>query len=230
MLACELLDNLPHDKVRMRAGRLLEQGEVIVSTEHSSDEKARALEESFVPLKDTLLSRVLKLVPAYTRTALVAWIPTVACGVLDRLHESRPNASLMVADFDWLPPPDLINEDDAPRTSVWAPGEPIVTDMEGIDHECYLQSPDHCDILFPTDFPKLASYVKKSWNLSDDSTYQVHVHKQSDFLERYGPSEVEATQSWLTGFTPMLHDFANCSALTVTRRQTERIETNLKIK
>lgn len=29
-------------------------------------------------------------------------------------------------------------------------GEPIITDMKGVDHECYLQAPQYCDFQFPT--------------------------------------------------------------------------------
>lgn len=215
--------------MRVRAGRLLEQAEVVDATNNLDD--LLPLEEMFVPLKDPLLSRVLKLVPAYTRSSLIAWVPSVACGILDRLHESRPNSAVMLADFDWLPPPDISNEEDVQkRTSIWAPGEPIVTDMEGNDHACYLQSPEHCDIFFPADFPKLASYVKKSWSLMDkkkkgsSAPFQVDIHKQSDFLQLYGPEQVKATESWLTGFTPMLHDFGNCSALTVTRMRKQTFD------
>lgn len=225
VLTCELLDNLPHDKVLVKAGRLFEQGEVEKFTITKDDEnndnqqtEAHEWEETFVPLSDPLLSEVLKVAPTtYTRSSTITWIPSVACGVLHRLHQERPNSTLMFADFDWLPPPDVTEQE---RVSSWAPGEPIITDMNNTDHACYLQAPPHCDILFPTDFSKLASFVSKSWNIenSNNSQLQVDVLKQSDFLEKFGPGQVEATKSWLTGFSPMLHDFGNCSALTVTRR------------
>jgi hypothetical protein len=45
----------------------------------------------------------------------------------------------------------------------------------------------------------------------------VRVCKQSDFLLQYDDQgEVDATRSWLTGFTPLLDDFGNCSVLTIT--------------
>lgn len=243
LLTCELLDNLPHDKVRVKAGRVFEQGEIIIASEETTgnDNNQQLVQdggdnmdsplwkETFVPLADPLLSKVLKLAPStYTRSSMITWIPSVACGVLHRLHQERPNSTIMMADFDWLPPPDLRDETQE-SLSVWAPGEPIITDMKGVDHACYLRAPPNCDILFPTDFPKLASFVSESWNISDSRSsknksnnnspsLQVDVLKQSDFLEKYGPEEVKATKSWLTGFSPMLHDFGNCSALTVTRR------------
>jgi Putative S-adenosyl-L-methionine-dependent methyltransferase len=235
-IACELLDNLPHDKIRVMGGKICQQGEIIPSDQEAStnqnsqdsecngDEMHQPrvpLDETFVPLSDPLLSLVLKLAPEYAMSSVLSWVPTVACGVLHRLHKERPNATLALADFDWLPTPDLTRAQGEKRISIWAAGEPIVTDMKGLDHPCYLLSPDHCDILFPTNFAHLASFVKRSWGIpaGNTSTFQVNVHKQSDFLEQFGPEQVQATKSWLTGFTPMLHDFGNCGALTVTRTE-----------
>ena len=90
------------------------------------------LKEEYTPLSDDLLSLILKLAPEYTMSSVLSWIPTVACGVLHRLYKERPNSTLMFADFDWLPPPELTKEQgEKQRTSIWAPGEPIVTDMDG---------------------------------------------------------------------------------------------------
>jgi hypothetical protein len=173
-------------------------------------------EEIFVPLVDPLLAKIIKTAPSYVRN-YPTWIPSVACGVLHHLARQRPNLGMVFADFDWLPAPDLLVEDDdaMERLSAWGEGEPIVTDMHGIDHECYLQAPPHCDILFPTDFETLASFVKRT--ARNDQV--VTVEKQAEFLEHYGPAHVRATKSWLTGHTPLLHDFANCSVLTVSTNQ-----------
>lgn len=165
----------------------------------------------FVPLEDPLLARVIKNVPSYVQ-AYPCWIPTVACGVLSHIQKQRPNLSIVLADFDWLPAPDLKQSDEDLRLSTWAEGEPIVTDMKGVDHECYLSSPKHCDILFPTEFEKLASFIKRT----SKRDILVQVEKQAEFLERYGPEHVRTTKSWLTGHTPLLHDFTNCSVLTAT--------------
>jgi Putative S-adenosyl-L-methionine-dependent methyltransferase len=43
----------------------------------------------------------------------------------------------------------------------------------------------------------------------------VQVQKQYDFLQMYGPAQVQATTSWFTGYSPMIHDFENCSVLTL---------------
>jgi hypothetical protein len=200
----EVLDNLPHDKVRAKSRKKLEQVE-IRSLKNGGEE------EVYVPLEDPLLARLIKAVPSFATTH-PSWIPSVACGVLHHLMKQRPNLGLVFADFDWLPAPDLeLESGDRRVSSSWAEGEPIVSDMDGIDHECYLRAPPHCDILFPTDFEKLASFVKRT----SRKDRLVQIEKQADFLQHHGSKHVNATKSWLTGHTPLLHDFANCSVLTV---------------
>lgn len=220
VLGCEVLDNLPHDKIQAKSLKKIQQVEV----EQLPDGSYR---EVFASLSDPLLSKIIQICPSYVRS-YPTWIPSVACGVLHHLIQQRPNLHLAFADFDWLPAPNAIPADSPHRISVWGEGEPIVTDMDGIDYECYLQSPQNCDILFPTDFDKLSSFVKRSLVAKDGranastiadgpstTTTHVQVEKQSEFLERYGSKHVRATKSWLTGYTPLLHDFSNCSVLTV---------------
>jgi hypothetical protein len=204
----EVLDNLPHDKVQAKTRKGLAQAEV---HERPNDRD----EETFVPLDDPLLSRVVRTVPSYAK-AYPTWVPSVACGVIEHLVHQRPKLGLVFADFDWLPAPDLSN-DTLMRRTTWAEGEPLITDMKGVDHECFLQAPPHCDILFPTDFGKLSDFTKRTMT-SHKRHCDVLVEKQADFLERYGSRHVRKTKSWLTGHTPMLQDFVNCSVMTITTR------------
>lgn len=208
VFAMELLDNLPHDKIRRnRTSRQLEQGEI--------HEEGSELVEVFVPLQDTLLLDMLELVPSFGGTAIgrPSWVPSIACGVLKHISNARPSSSCAFADFDHLPPPDLSDEREK-RRSAWAVGEPIVTCMNGKDHECYLTAPPFCDVLFPTDFALLEKFARKCWG--DDAT--IETMKQSQFLERYGAVQVASTKSWLTGYSPLIHDFGNCSVLTITQQ------------
>jgi hypothetical protein len=142
------------------------------------------------------------------------WIPTVALGVLLKLFDCRPNTRIAFADFDWLPPPDLA-ESCAAALAEPSIGDPLVTDMEGNDYACYLSPPQDalCDILFPTDFERLARFVHAAIN----PTYNVSVShmKQSEFMLKYGKHEVDQTKSWLTGYSPLINDFGNCSVLEV---------------
>jgi hypothetical protein len=226
VLALELFDNLPHDKVRKNLKtRLLEQAVVVPQSEtnpssslEGEDLPTASEKEIFVPLSDSVLSKILITLPSLAgATGLPVWVPTIACALLHRLGKSRPNASVVVADFDWLPPPDLSSSPALPRLSAWAEGEPLITSMDRKDHECYLQASHPCDILFPVDFLKMASFVRRSWG---DESAVVTIQKQAQFLQQYGPKEIQATTGWLSGFSPLLHDFGNCSVLTVTSNKT----------
>jgi len=220
VIAMELLDNLAHDKVtRCRKTRKLLQAEVVVEEgviqeERDDDDKGNEerYREEFHPVTDPLLRDVLEAAPSYTKGTgrRPKWVPTVACGVIRRLYEARPNTSLVFADFDWLPNPELIDgQSNVERRSIEADGEPIVTDMEDVDHACYLTAPRLCDILYPTDFAKLGDYVSKA-----STNTQVETMKQADFLARYGSDQVDQTRSWIAGYTPLLEDFSNYSVVT----------------
>ena len=212
-IALELLDNLAHDKVsRCRKTRILQQAEVIEVP--CNDKDGYGYEEKFEPITDSLLQEVVERAPAYVSGTgrRPKWVPTVACGVLRRLFDDRPNASLLMADFDWLPPPDLVSDSIIERRSIAADGDPIITSMEDVDHACYLTAPrlSLCDILFPTDFSLLSDYVRKCAKRE----FEVQTTKQSDFLLQYGPEQIKKTRSWISGFTPLLEDFSNYSVIT----------------
>lgn len=84
--------------------------------------------------------------------------------------------------------------------------------MKDKDHECYLNTSELCDILFPTDFELLKQYVLKI--LPSNAYLSVDVMKQKDFLQEYGKNQIKDTTSW-TGYSPLIEDFSNCSVLTV---------------
>ena len=133
-----------------------------------------------------------------------------------------------MADFDWLPAPELIDgRSIGERRSAAADGDPIVTDMDDVDHACYLTAPRLCDILYPTDFAKLGDYVARTAaaaaaaSSSSSSNARVETMKQADFLVKYGPEQVDQTRSW-TGYTPLLDDFSNCSVITAVAWRDDR--------
>lgn len=254
LIALELLDNLPHDKIgRCIATNAILQAKVVPVDSsglighderelHHIDEInemqstsnidiTRQYTEEFSPMNDDpLLQRILSIAPNLY-TPMIShgprWIPTVALGVLMKLFECRPNSSVAFADFDWLPPPDVGNYSSAKHhendSEILLPGaepaigDPLVTDMEGNDHLSYLTSPPDalCDILFPSDFGRLAAFIKQYHASIANSDIDAKAMKQSDFLMKYGSTEVNKTKSWLTGYSPLINDFGNCSVLTV---------------
>jgi SAM-dependent MidA family methyltransferase len=219
LIALELLDNLPHDKIArcIQTGNIL-QAEVIPLDSSESDVVSDQIDTSipykeiFSPLDDPLLQNILSLSSTYDPT-ISRWVPTVALGILLRLFECRPNSSLMFADFDWLPLPDA----DQSFTEK-ATGDPLVTDMNGNDHPSYLTSPPNalCDILFPTDFSRMQTFGKKVIEQSNND-FVVSSMKQRDFLMKYGADEVSKTKGW-SGYSPLTDDFGNCSVLTIAPR------------
>jgi len=137
---------------------------------NKKDKHSSFLTETFQPLSDPLLSSILKDVPSYIRSdGKPTWIPTVTCGVIQRLYQDRPHAHLLLADFDYLPPPvlpplknDPLHDDDdgdgdggggegdessshhhrrRHRRSIKAENEPLVTDMKDQDYNCYISTP-----------------------------------------------------------------------------------------
>jgi hypothetical protein len=123
VIALELLDNLPHDKIVrcMVTGGVL-QAEVAPVASKDPDAMGAGFDdlgaarldtsdrytETFSRMNDPLLTKILSIAPSlYAPIFGPRWVPTVALGILMRLFECRPNSSVAFADFDWLPPPDL---------------------------------------------------------------------------------------------------------------------------
>jgi len=229
LIALEVLDNLPHDKIAkcFETDGLLQAELFPVDDDCAASETivdtSKQYHEAFSPVSDPLLQQILSIDPSLS-TNLASngprWIPSVALGVLMRLFECRPNSAVALADFDWLPPPDLSSPENQVLAAEPAIGDPIVTDCKGIDHPCYLTTPpdELCDILYPTDFTRIASFTRGTLRRDNERRampISVATMKQNDFLLQYGLDEVNKTKSW-TGYSPMIEDFGNCSVLTVT--------------
>ena len=222
VIAMEVLDNLPHDKVTL----CQETGKILQAEIHpiykNSNESHTELEEKFVPISDELLKEVIALQPSYLPSSSSSfgtnWVPTVACGVLEQIFNARPNTSVVLADFDWLPSPQLESGSTRTRRSLKGNNEPLVTCMNDLDHLCYLDAPPFCDILFPTDFPKLLCFTQNLL-MKKNIECKGHIMKQNEFLFQYGPNEIDKTRGRLTGFTPLLEDFTNCSIMSASTRK-----------
>lgn len=218
ILAMELLDNLPHDKLQKCS-----QSGLTLQTELYRDERSNLWTEVGRPLDDPCLIDLLKTQPNYHPTdGFPRWVPSVATQLLKHIFDCRPNSSVILADFDYLPSPEIVSKSITKRLSVKADGEPLCTDMDDIDHECYLTAPPLCDILFPTDFYDLAFYTvkvieKQTLNGTVILPWEVRVMKQTEFLLKFGPDQIEATKSRWSGYSPLIHDFNNCSVLYVSR-------------
>jgi len=214
-IGLEILDNLPHDLIHPQ-----QMLQAHVDTTLDSPNIA------WGPIQDSLIQYTLEMAPEYypaqnTGVQYKRWIPTTAAAIIKRLLSHRPNTSLLFADFDWLPPPNITAasmkgqlEHSQAHDSICL-GEPLITDMNGIDHECLFSAPSHCDILFPTNFATLATLLQRQIQTENSCHIKstVRVMKQSSFLLEYGPEIINPTINSWTGYTPLLEEFANGSVL-----------------
>ena len=212
-LGFEVLDNLPHDKIiRCKDTGSILQAEVFPVEKTMNSNEDTQFKEKYQTLTDPLLKKIMLLLPSHYCTN-IRWVPTVAYGILYQLFLHRPNSRLIIADFDYLPPPDLTDISPS-STLAFHAGGPLITSMEKIDYGCYLSAPPFCDILFPTDFQALAYYTKKLLHYNDIANREVESNKQADFFLKFGSDEVDKTRN-IFGYSPLINDFSNCSVLTV---------------
>lgn len=120
VLTVSVQDNLPHDKVTT-----CRQTGVPLQANLIEDKESGELQEKFAPLKDPLLQNLIDTCPSYLPPTGYRWVPTIGAQMLKRLFEIRPNASVVLADFDYLPPPDIMSTASQRKITKRADGEPL---------------------------------------------------------------------------------------------------------
>lgn len=219
VLAMEVMDNLPHDRV-------VGWQETIVEEEVTRDQATYHHIEGLRPVQDDLIQRCLLLYNKHreeeeqkssalasaikrlaAQTGLLhdscrqpetIFLPTGALRLFDTLHSVRPNHHLVAADFDYLPET-VIQGRNAPLVSSTLKGQ-------AIDRPSYLVDPGTADIFFPSDF----SYLTKLYNECSTLNRARHC-KARRFFEEWAPSmEATATRD---GYNPLLLDYTNTSFL-----------------
>lgn len=197
VLALEVLDNLPHDRIIRRRRNGVDKWSQLdlvetAATTTSTGRGSNRYQEIERPLTDPLLQRCLSLTNTKTQTPLsgsstssswlstvavdnnnssaVCWYPTIAIGVLDHVlsQQHQPPPHHHVVEM-------LIADFDMlPDVVVDGGGHhPLITDMDKVDYHHYLQPPaSPTDILFATDFELLArvcrNYPSSSSTRDDD--------------------------------------------------------------
>ncbi len=255
VVALEVFDNLPHDKVayggeRESGGEALEEV-VVVDEARRRDARGGAwsregpFREARRPLADELLSRTLAQLPrdaaprpaekaeerwpwrlwpataSGAREFPASFVPTGAAAVFDALARAAPrHAALIVADFDELPrpppPPRATGGGDA---ALAASNAPLVASREraggdgdrrgafvAVDHDTYLVAPPgRADIFFASDFEALGALYSARFARARPAAL-----KNAEFMARF--ADLAATTT-LSGYNPLLEDFANTSFL-----------------
>lgn len=218
VIACEVLDNLPHDLVRLEADGSLSQGMVVTNDAATFRDVPGRYYFEFQPLTDPLIIEYLNamdlqlhrdpwerliqgahtIFPEYIYPRNCRFIPTTAFTLLSRLQHILPNANLLIFDFHQLPDQISLGRSTAPVVQTVYKGETVNCSR-------LLVKPGQFDIFFPTDFTLLRKMVERFWPQK-----RVTILKQSAFLEAY--AELDSTRL-RNGFNPMLHTFGNVSVL-----------------
>ena len=231
VVALEVLDNLPHDKVVLGPRSTTEALESWFQTRVQLDpETNKHVEHHAQPLSDALAVRAMAASAAadsaernarsfaqrvaraaeealFPPSRAIAYLPTGCLKLLETLHGARPNHRLVAADFDSLPGVTLPGRN-APLVAAQARGG------KTRDLPTYLAEVGNADVFFPTDFARLRvldEAARRTVSTSDavarrDERARGEILSTRAFMERWADVEATATRS---GYNPLLQDFAN---------------------
>eukprot|EP00884_Botryococcus_braunii_P011350 jgi/Botrbrau1/20215/Bobra.31_1s0012.1 len=215
VLALELLDNLPHDRLQREAlRRPWLQTRLLPSTGPGR------VREVLEPVSDGLIRRCLETGDWNQRKPFwhrlldyaageegsdddhVLFLPTGCQQLLETLHDARPVHCLVCVDFDRLP-----------DTQIPGRNAPLVATTEKggtTDHATPYVARGSADIFFPTDFNMLGRmYEAAGKRVGASSSDMASQHMKSrEFMKRYA-NLVETTVSG--GYNPLLQDYENTS-------------------
>ena len=236
VVALEVLDNLPHDKVIFRKdserGGHGDHHGWFQTRVRLDPETNKHVEDHSEPLSDALAvrametladaaraetvetsfaRRVARVVEAIFAPALaskkIAYLPTGCLKLLETLHGARPNHRLVAADFDSLPGVTMAGRN-APLVAAQADGG------RTRDLPTYLAEVGSADVFFPTDFDALRALdaaARRTVSMNDgversENSARGEVLSTRAFMERWADVQATATRS---GYNPLLQDFAN---------------------
>jgi hypothetical protein len=203
VLALEVLDNLPHDRVVLDESGWKET--------HISE--GPPLREELWPVSDALIARCLDIYRRHAESGSlwsrgwkrlqaaagggsdhIVFLPTRCLQLLDTLAAARPQHVLIAADFDALP-----------GVRIAGVNAPLVAAHAGVDLSSYLDAKGgNADIMFPTDFGLLQAMRASVANSAGGEVFR----SSTFFGQCLEPQELRLA-STASGFTPLLHDFEN---------------------
>ncbi|KAK9825352.1 hypothetical protein WJX81_001851 [Elliptochloris bilobata] len=216
VLAMEVLDNMPHDRVarNARSGAWLQTCVV--------DTACDGLREELEPLQDGLVGRCLRVgdwasggkslwhrlldfavgEPGARGGDEIMYLPTRTLALLDALSTALPSHTLLAADFDALP--------DTSLPGAYAPLVATTVGGSTRDHASYLLPRGSADVFFPTDFGMLARLYEAAARAAPTQLAGVNTQhmKTVEFMKRFANLPATTTQS---GYNPLLRDFTNTS-------------------
>jgi len=235
IIAMEVLDNMPHDKVMWDAD-LHCMMETFIEGNGTPD---FPYHEKFRPIQDKWINQMLEIDPgikeklkqnstagekasanwwpnlfrkAESQNVSAAFIPTCTLQFFNVLKASFPDCSIIIQDFDDLPPPE--NPQGKDDGSLNAYNVPLVSSKDmnsgkSQDYLSYLVNSGMVDIFFATDFDLLSKMCSEVLQCGKTLS-QPYVLKGSTFMKTY--AQIEHTKT-MSGFNPILEDFENTSFL-----------------
>ena len=233
VIALEVLDNLPHDKVVLATAgddtdgtwfqtRVRHDTEANAHVEHHSEllsdalatrALAAAAEAEAEENERCFARRVARAAeaaffpPGLAGSRAISYLPTGCLKLLETLHSARPNHRLVAADFDSLPGVTMPGQN-APLVATQARGG------KTRDLPTYLAEVGDADVFFPTDFARLRvlnAAARRTVSMEDavkrrDERARGEILSTRAFMEKWGDVEATTTRS---GYNPLLQDFAN---------------------
>jgi len=209
IIALEVIDNLPHDKVV-----ILEKEQCETYIIESANHK---FFEEYAPVSDPVIQSCLALTPRGSLRQLIydkfiypfmpslnmvishpAFVPTGCLLFLEILGKYFPKHAIVLADFSKLS--DVIDAKNAP----------VVQQKQGNftkSFPTYLVPKGSCDIFFPTDF----DYLKKMYMIvTGKKKQQIQIMDNNRFITKFQDSSQTLTKS---GYNPMLQEYVNMKYL-----------------
>jgi Putative S-adenosyl-L-methionine-dependent methyltransferase len=208
VIALELLDNLPHDRVCLSDDGTWSETRVYFAQ--------GKWQEQLQPVADPLIKRCLDIYTQHSGRRGGNWLerfllrdpsqsgsvflPTTCLQLLESITAARPQHCLLLSDFDALP-----------GVTIEGVNAPLVASRSGHDYGSYLAAADgSADIMFPTSFGLLAAMIADTRRrYKDKSCGSVRILSSADFytesLEAHEISEASTASGW----NPLLHDFPN---------------------
>lgn len=214
VLATEVLDNLPHDLLRISSGHVSQAYsspagpcEIVWSDQldpltASAADAFRLLESDAPSAHDGGLLHAVRgwLSSALDGGVTYAWVPTTAHILLRSLASSIPSASVTLTDFAHFPGAlPHVNGPVLQRV-----GRGVATVYDSIEAAPFGQ----VDIMFPTHFAGLESAYRDAVGADVRGT---RVVSQQGFFEEFASAADVKGSTCGDGFNPVLHDFQNVS-------------------
>jgi len=225
VIFCEVLDNLPHDRVEWDDEtktwyecRIRETPETNTSTDNNNNAIVH------FPLQDKWIISTMQDWNILSENGQIAaplhifstpyWLYYLQ-NMVDRLLSSNPSTVLYVPTVAhqvlttirrYFPQSHLLIADfDFLPQAIRGFFAPVVQNGTKTFSSIEEAPKTTCDILFPVYFPGLSRAIQRLWNPN-----YIQIWKQSKFLKTYADSKHTRTKS---GFNPMLSDFTNTRIL-----------------